>query len=173
MLKPKPQAPVNPDRSQKRRYPTTTATWIKRYHPVMIILILLGLALFFVLDDVLMLFLLRFLGFMPGQWWLFILISFYLFLLSLGLAYAVVVQMRKRPTTGIEGIVGASGITLTRVFDTGHVRVRGEIWHAKSSQPISPNRTIVVETVDHMTLSVRESEAVADETNDRQTAISG
>lgn len=159
MVYKKPGLKNGQDQVRKKPYPTTTATWIKRYHPIIIILILLGLAIFFVLDDVLMLLLLRYLGFIPRQLWLFILISAYLFLLSIGLAYAVVVQMRKRPITGIEGILGASGKTMTHVFQSGHVRVRGEIWSARSSQPIPPNFNIIVEAVDHMTLWVRKGKS--------------
>lgn len=139
----------------------------------MIILILLGLALFFVVDDVLLLFLLRQLGFIPVQRGWLLLISAYLFLLSLGLAYAVIVQMRKRPTTGIEGILGAPGITLTRIDDSGHVRVRGEIWQAQSGRPIPPNTPIVVVAVANMTLWVRDGKAESDNTEASQTANNG
>ncbi|MGC8897614.1 MAG: NfeD family protein [Bacteroidota bacterium] len=69
------------------------------------------------------------------------------FVFALGMAIRA---QRKKPTTGIEGMIGEVGVALTRLAPAGQVRVRGEIWAAESiSGPIDEGTAIeVVEVVD-------------------------
>jgi membrane-bound serine protease (ClpP class) len=64
---------------------------------------------------------------------------------------------RLRPTTGEEGMIGASGVALTPLDSAtpGRVRTRGEIWQAVSDEPIPEGSPVRVAAVDGLTLSVR------------------
>jgi membrane-bound serine protease (ClpP class) len=53
---------------------------------------------------------------------------FFLFLLGLGLKV-----QRRKPTTGVEGLVGEIGEAYTPLEPEGTVRIHGEFWHAESS----------------------------------------
>jgi len=63
---------------------------------------------------------------------------------------------RKRPTTGIEGMIGERGVALSRLDPDGQVRVRGEIWTAKSSgEAIETGSEVEVTGVFHLRLRVQ------------------
>ena len=63
---------------------------------------------------------------------------------------------RKRPTTGIEGMIGERGVALSRLDPDGQVRVRGEIWTAKSSgEAIDAGSEVEVTGVFHLRLTVQ------------------
>ncbi|PIU45575.1 MAG: serine protease [Ignavibacteriales bacterium CG07_land_8_20_14_0_80_59_12] len=63
---------------------------------------------------------------------------------------------RKRPTTGIEGMIGERGVALSRLDPDGQVRVRGEIWTAKSSgEAIDAGSEVEVTGVFHLRLRVQ------------------
>ncbi len=70
-----------------------------------------------------------------------------------GLGLAVKVQRRK-PVTGVEGLMGTVGETTTEVAPEGKVRVHGEIWFAVSDTPIPAGKRIKVVNVDGMMLQV-------------------
>jgi membrane-bound serine protease (ClpP class) len=53
---------------------------------------------------------------------------FFVFLIGLGLK-----AQRKKPTTGIEGVIGEIGEALTSLKPDGTVRVHGEFWQAEST----------------------------------------
>lgn len=60
---------------------------------------------------------------------------------------------------GLEAIVGRTGIALGRLdpfslAPIGHVRVDGEIWSARSAEPIDPGVTVIVNSVDGLVLDV-------------------
>jgi membrane-bound serine protease (ClpP class) len=58
---------------------------------------------------------------------------------------------RRRPVTvGPEQIVGMEGV----VRDDGHVYVRGELWRARSEQPLRAGQRVRVEHIDGLTLAV-------------------
>jgi membrane-bound serine protease (ClpP class) len=63
---------------------------------------------------------------------------------------------RYRVTTGAEGIVGERGEVVESVDPTGRlrVRVRGELWNARSSEPLGTGRLVRVTGVDGLTLEV-------------------
>ena len=52
---------------------------------------------------------------------------FFLFAVSMGIK-----AQRKKPTTGLEGLIGETAIALTNLTPTGEVSVHGEIWKAES-----------------------------------------
>ena len=55
---------------------------------------------------------------------------------------------------GTEAIVGRTGIALGRLDPVGQVRVDGEIWSARSAEPIDPGAAITVRSVDGLVLDV-------------------
>jgi membrane protein implicated in regulation of membrane protease activity len=63
--------------------------------------------------------------------------------------------LRRYPvTTGAEGLVGERGVVIVRCAPLGRVRLRGEIWNARSGEPIELGEEIRVEAVDALTLVV-------------------
>jgi membrane-bound serine protease (ClpP class) len=61
---------------------------------------------------------------------------------------------RYRVTTGAEGMVGASGEVIETCAPTGRVRVRGEIWNARSTASPAVGARVTVSAVDGLTLVV-------------------
>jgi membrane-bound serine protease (ClpP class) len=53
--------------------------------------------------------------------------SFFIFAISLGIK-----AQRKKPVTGIEGIIGEKGKAITKLSPNGKIKVHGEIWEAES-----------------------------------------
>jgi membrane-bound serine protease (ClpP class) len=77
--------------------------------------------------------------------------AFFLFAIGMGIR-----AQRKKPTTGVEGIVGEVGEAITDLHPEGQVRIHGEIWKAASSEGILPAGTKVkVEQVENLQLTVR------------------
>jgi membrane-bound serine protease (ClpP class) len=77
--------------------------------------------------------------------------AFFIFAVGMGIR-----AQRKKPTTGIEGIVGEIGEAITKLNLEGQVRVHGEIWKAVSSEGAVPSGAKVkVERVDNLKLIVR------------------
>ncbi|HQQ86196.1 MAG TPA: nodulation protein NfeD [Candidatus Marinimicrobia bacterium] len=60
-----------------------------------------------------------------------------------------------KPTTGIEGMIGETGQTITDVDKTGMAIVHGEYWKVSSDTPIPKGTEIVVLDVDRMVLKVK------------------
>jgi membrane-bound serine protease (ClpP class) len=61
------------------------------------------------------------------------------------LVLALLLRSRKRPVvTGKEALVGAEGEALAWQQDEGRVRVQGEIWRARSTQPLEPGTRVKV-----------------------------
>ena len=60
------------------------------------------------------------------------------------------------PSVGVETLVGRRGTALDRIDPTrvGHVSVDGEIWNARSSEPIDRGSAVVVSRVDRLLLDV-------------------
>lgn len=61
---------------------------------------------------------------------------------------------------GAEAIVGRAGVALGRLdpdaaSPAGQVKVEGEIWRARSAEPIDPGAAVVVSAVDGLVLDVR------------------
>jgi membrane-bound serine protease (ClpP class) len=59
--------------------------------------------------------------------------------------------------TGIESMIGATGIARTPLDPTGTVFLRGEYWQARSESPVAVGKPVTVETVDDLQLFVKEA----------------
>ncbi len=70
-----------------------------------------------------------------------------------GLGMAVRMQ-RKRPTTGVEGLVGTEGMVTVGLDPEGSVRVQGEIWRATGDRTIEAGSRVRVTAVEGMKLKV-------------------
>jgi len=73
------------------------------------------------------------------------------FLFALGLTFKT---HRKKVTTGVEGMVGETGVAQTTISPEGTVKVHGEIWKASSTQPIKKGGKIRVIAVEGLRLMV-------------------
>ena len=81
--------------------------------------------------------------------------AFFLFVVGKGIAI-----MRKQPTTGLEGLVGETGVVRDPLDPSGSVAVHGEIWKARSvsGTTIPEKRSVRVTGVRQLTLLVEESD---------------
>jgi len=61
---------------------------------------------------------------------------------------------RRTPRTGQEELVGSQARALEDFSGYGHVRLRGERWNARSSQPLTRGQAVRVTAVDGLTLEV-------------------
>ena len=61
---------------------------------------------------------------------------------------------RYRVTTGVEGLLGERGEVVEALDPDGRVRVRGELWAARSSEPAIAGRRVRITAVDGLTLEV-------------------
>jgi membrane-bound serine protease (ClpP class) len=78
-------------------------------------------------------------------------VLFFVFAIGMGIR-----AQRRKPVTGIEGLVGETGNALQTLAPTGQVRVHGEIWSATSSGGTIPaGSAIEVVSVDKLQLVVR------------------
>jgi len=67
----------------------------------------------------------------------------------------IALRMRHQAvTTGIETILGHTGVVLADFEGEGQVQVGGEIWHARSGQPLQKGDRVVVREVSGLLLSV-------------------
>jgi membrane-bound serine protease (ClpP class) len=79
-----------------------------------------------------------------------------------GLLFAVVAgmsarTMRRRPTTGREGMIGLRGVASTDLSPKGTVDVRGEYWNAVADATVAKGEPVEVTAIDGMVLRVRKS----------------
>ena len=75
---------------------------------------------------------------------------FFLFVIGAGLR-----AQRSRPTTGVEGIIGETGIALDNLYPTGSVLVHGEIWTAEALMGnIEKGQKICVKGIENLRLKV-------------------
>ena len=65
---------------------------------------------------------------------------------------------RRKPVTGVEGIVGESGEAISDLNPDGQVRIHGEIWSATSAEgKIKSGSRVVVEQIKNLRLTVRKA----------------
>jgi membrane-bound serine protease (ClpP class) len=69
--------------------------------------------------------------------------------------WLAVKAFRRKPKTGIEGLVGLVGTAKTDILEKGQVFVHGEIWSAWSDVPIKADAKVIVEHVEELKLKVR------------------
>jgi membrane-bound serine protease (ClpP class) len=79
--------------------------------------------------------------------------AFFIFAIGFGIK----AQSRK-PTTGIEGIIGEIGETISNLEPEGQIRVHGELWNAESLDgSISEGTKVKVTQVSNLKLMVRKT----------------
>jgi len=79
---------------------------------------------------------------------------FFIFAIGMGIR-----AQRRKPVTGVEGIVGETGEALTKLNPNGQVRVHGEIWNATSAQGvIAAGSRVTVRGVNDLRLTVGKAE---------------
>jgi membrane-bound serine protease (ClpP class) len=61
---------------------------------------------------------------------------------------------RAPPKVGVETLIGASGLVVQECRPIGRVRVRGEIWRARSIVPLDPGARVTVIDRERLTLLV-------------------
>ena len=76
------------------------------------------------------------------------------FVFVLGAAFRA---QRRKPITGVEGLIGERGTALTDLEPSGRVFVHGEYWEAESPERIERGAAVVVDRVDGMRLRVRKA----------------
>ncbi len=73
-----------------------------------------------------------------------------------GVTYLAARAVLKRPTTGVEGLIGEKGEALSSInAKGGQVFVHGEIWQAISDQEIPKGTPVIVESVEGLRLKVK------------------
>jgi membrane-bound serine protease (ClpP class) len=60
--------------------------------------------------------------------------------------------------TGIENLLGATGVVTERLAPSGQARVLGELWQARSSSELPPGSRVRVIALDGLTLEVEPAE---------------
>ncbi len=73
------------------------------------------------------------------------------------IALVLKAQMRKR-RTGKEGMVGEEGRTVTDVYETGKVFIKGEYWNALSDKHVEKGRKVRIVKVDGLKIKIEEIE---------------
>jgi len=82
-------------------------------------------------------------------------LAFFLFAIGMGLK-----AQRKKPTTGVQGIIGEIGEVFIDLRPEGQVKVHGEIWKAASLEGVLRRGTkIKVEEIENLKLKVRKIES--------------
>jgi len=61
----------------------------------------------------------------------------------------------KKPLTGLESLVGKTGVAYTKIDKKGKVFIKGEIWEAFSDTVIEKDEEVIVEKVEGMRLKVK------------------
>ncbi|NOZ25729.1 MAG: nodulation protein NfeD [Nitrospirae bacterium] len=81
-----------------------------------------------------------------------VLVTALFFSVTLGLA---VKAWRRKPVTGVEGLVGLEGVAHTDIHEDGMVLVNGEYWRAYSDEPVGKGEKVVVESVSGLRIKVK------------------
>jgi membrane-bound serine protease (ClpP class) len=64
----------------------------------------------------------------------------------------------KKPTTGMEGLIGEVGIASTSIAPEGKVSIHGEFWNAVSEQRIEKGEEVQIIGVNNLKLRVKRIE---------------
>jgi membrane-bound ClpP family serine protease len=118
-------------------------------------LIIGGLCLLFLLDDLFVIFILK--DALPTVFHhsLFNIALAGAGVISFLLAWVVFKAFQRKPTTGKEGLIGERGKALSAIYGQGEVFVHGEIWKAMSEEEIQEGDAIEVIMADGLALKVR------------------
>ena len=79
------------------------------------------------------------------------------FLFALGTIYLATKSYQVKGSTGIEGLIGETGVVKSKLNPQGLVLVHGETWSAVSDSTISDGEKVVVEAVDGLKIKVRKA----------------
>jgi membrane-bound serine protease (ClpP class) len=78
-------------------------------------------------------------------------VFFFVFAIGLGIK-----AQRRKPTTGVQGIIGERGTAIQDLHPEGQVKIHGEIWNATSIEgTIKKGSEVQVEGITNLTLNVR------------------
>ena len=119
------------------------------------VLIVIGLTVLFIIDDVLILVLIDELRIWVIPPFIYFIISTIALGLNFWLAIVVYRVLRKKPTTGMEGMIGQMGTAIERLDQTGRISVKGEIWYAESSSRLSKGDKVEITGVSGLVLLVK------------------
>ncbi len=75
---------------------------------------------------------------------------FFLIVITLGLK-----AQRRKPTTGIEGLIGKTAVVRNELNPVGKVFLHGEYWTAESDEPVEEGATVIVLSVDQLKVKVK------------------
>ncbi|MBI5183513.1 MAG: nodulation protein NfeD [Nitrospinae bacterium] len=67
----------------------------------------------------------------------------------------VVKSHKRKPVSGIDGLIGAEGIATTNLEPEGDIFIHGEIWKGESKDMIKKGDKIIVEKIDGLRLKVK------------------
>jgi membrane-bound serine protease (ClpP class) len=121
------------------------------------ILIILGLTIFFLIDELLFIFLGKELEIFNIRFLIFVAIGLIAVALNIFLALLVYRAMKKKPTTGQEGMIGEIGVVISTINNEGQVFVHGEIWQAESDEILHRGEKVIVQKVQGLKLRVKRS----------------
>ena len=74
------------------------------------------------------------------------------FTVIIGLAYKA---WKRKPASGVESLIGTTGIAHTDIYNEGMVAVHGELWRAHSDEFITKGREVVVAEIHGLKMKVR------------------
>jgi len=87
--------------------------------------------------------------------WVFGLVIVIIAALIIFIAYIFLPHLKK-PVTGVEGMIGMTGVAMETLNLEGMVRIRGEVWSAESNDNmVDRGEKIVVEKVNGLSLIVK------------------
>lgn len=126
----------------------------KKYTKKKLAVIFIGLVFLFFFDDVLIIILIKQFGYLRKNWWLTSIIVVWLFLVSVGLAYAVLRIKREKPTTGSEGLLEEYGKVIGMGNNGYRISIHGEIWTAGCDTKLRIGDRVQVTAIDGLILQV-------------------
>ena len=121
------------------------------------ILIILGLTIFFLADELLFIVLGKELEIFNIRFLVLIAVAVIVVALNVFLALMVYRAMKNKPTTGQEGMIGEQGVVISTIDKEGKVFVHGEIWQAESEEILHKGEKVIVQNVEGLKLLVRRS----------------
>ena len=72
--------------------------------------------------------------------------------------------LRKRPVVSLEAMIGRKCKSTTPLSPKGYIRLRGELWPAKSSSVVNANEEVIVKDVEELTFVVGPADSDNQET---------
>ncbi len=121
------------------------------------ILIILVLTIFFLVDEVIFIVLVKEFEIWNIRFLVLGLVTVVVVALNVLLAMTVYRAMKKKPTTGKEGMIGERGVVISTIDNEGKVFVHGEIWQAESGEILHKGEKVIVLDVEGMKLRVGRS----------------